>query len=64
MKQGAIAAIDVVKNKKNNSWASQAEGVIERIIEKQTPDVDAVAGATVTSEGIQMAVKDALSKAR
>jgi succinate dehydrogenase/fumarate reductase flavoprotein subunit len=38
--------------------------VPKAIIDRDTPDVDAVAGATLTSEAIIAAVKDALSKAK
>lgn len=36
----------------------------EAVVEKNSADVDAVSGATMTSKGFTAAVKDALSKAK
>lgn len=58
-----IADIDIIEH-----WelrGKQAESVvIQRIIEQQTADVDAVSGATNSSWVIMHAVQDALEKAR
>jgi len=58
-----IADIDIIEH-----WelrGEQAESVvIQRIIEQQTADVDAVSGATNSSWVIMHAVQDALEKAR
>ena len=42
---------------------SKATGVIEKILARQVPGVDAVSGATFSSEGIMEAVENALSGA-
>lgn len=44
-------------------YEAAEKGVVAEMIKKQTFDVDAVSGATNTSNGIKDAVKDALSKA-
>ena len=43
-----IVNIEVIQNRKTK-YAKRAEGVILRIIERQTPNVDTVSGATTTS---------------
>ncbi len=45
------------------SYYNSAVAVIDSILEQQTPDVDAVSGATYSSNGIKNAVKAALSQA-
>ena len=40
-----------------------AKGVIEEMMESQSADVDAISGATFSSNGIINAVKQALEKA-
>lgn len=40
------------------------EKIPERVIKKNSPDVDVVAGATFTSEALLEAVEDALEKAK
>ena len=57
-----ITGIDVMANRKE--WhARKAEDVIPRIIEAQTPNVDAVTGATTTSKALMKAVEESLHKA-
>ena len=63
VKDGRIAGIDITSH-----WASgigkKAEPVIrQRIIEKQSTNVDALSGATNSSRVIMQAVQDALEKA-
>jgi uncharacterized protein with FMN-binding domain len=55
-----IVQIDVVKNRDNNHSA-MAEAVIPRVLAKQTPKVDAVTGATVTSKALLKAVENSLT---
>jgi len=43
-------------------YARKAEAVIDRIIDKQRTNVDAVSGATTTSKALLKAVESALSK--
>lgn len=46
------------------SFFTKAKAIVSTIIEKQSTDVDAITGATYSSNGIKNAVFDALSKAR
>ena len=62
---GKITAIDIVKNKDDEEYFFDAQKkVIPEILEKQSTDVDAVAGATTSSEGICHAVEQALEEAK
>lgn len=61
---GKIAAIDILSaSGETGSYFASAKGVISKIISGQTPNVDAVSGATYSSNGIIQAVQNALSKA-
>ena len=61
---GQITAIEIVSAPDETpAYLGQALGVIERILARQVPGVDAVAGATFSSEGIMEAVENALSGA-
>ena len=58
VKGGKIADVKVVKH-------GETEMIIAAPIEQMIPEgVDSVGGATLSSEGIKAAVKDALSKAQ
>jgi NosR/NirI family nitrous oxide reductase transcriptional regulator len=62
VKDDKITNVEIVSN--NESKGKEALEVIPKeIIEKQSTEVDAVSGATMTSKGIMMAVNDALSQA-
>ena len=62
---GKINAIDIVKTKDDEEYFFDAQKkVIPEILEKQSTDVDAVAGATTSSEGIAHAVQKALEQAK
>ena len=62
---GKITAIDIVKTKDDEEYFFDAQKkVIPEILEKQSTDVDAVAGATTSSEGIAHAVEKALEQAK
>ena len=58
-----IAGIDLIEHR---TWkGGAAEGIIpNKIIEKQSTKVDAVAGATLSSVAIMNAVEDAVKKAQ
>lgn len=56
-----IGKIDILKNR-NSKYARMAAGVIPRILEKQTPNVDAVSGATTTSKALMKAVENSLTQ--
>ena len=61
---GKIASIDILSaSGETPSYFASAQGVIDRMISGQTPNVDAVSGATYSSNGIIQAVQNALSKA-
>lgn len=61
---GQITAIEIVSAPDETpAYFSQALGVIEKILARQVPGVDAVSGATFSSEGIMEAVENALSGA-
>jgi len=61
VKDGVITSVTVTSYSDDERYFSRAESqVIGEIIEKQTPDVDAVSGATYSSNGIMEAVADAL----
>ena len=62
---GKMTAIDIVKTKDDEDYFFDAQKkVIPDILEKQSTDVDAVAGATTSSEGIAHAVEKALQQAK
>ena len=61
---GKIAAIDILEaSGETSSYFASAQGVISRMIAGNTPNVDAVSGATYSSNGIIQAVQNALSQA-
>jgi uncharacterized protein with FMN-binding domain len=64
VRSGRIADIEVLENGTENEHAEKGLGVIPRILRKQSPEVDAVSGATVTSKALMKCVEKALKKAR
>lgn len=61
---GKIAAVDILDaSGETASYFASAQGVISRMIAGNTPNVDAVSGATYSSNGIIQAVQNALSQA-
>lgn len=59
-----IAAINVVDaSSETASYFANAQGVISKILASQSPNVDAVSGATYSSNGIISAVQSALAQA-
>ncbi len=59
VKDHKIAGIKMITNR-NTAYAKKAEGVIQKILEKQSPNVDTVSGASTTSKAILKAVENAL----
>lgn len=58
---GAITDITVLSYKDDSQYFNKAKsGVITAILSQQTPEVDAISGATFSSRGIMAAVADAL----
>lgn len=61
---GKITAVDIIDaSGETPSYFASARGVVSKILAGQTPNVDAVSGATYSSNGIIQAVQNALSKA-
>ena len=56
-----ITSIDILSSTDDEAFFNRAKGVIDRIIESQSFDVDVVSGATYSSNGIIGAVKNALT---
>ncbi len=62
IENGYIAAITIDSYRDDEQYFSRAKStVISEILSEQTPDVDAVSGATYSSNGIMEAVADALN---
>lgn len=64
VKSGRIVGIEVLENGTENEHAEKGLGVIPYMLEKQSPDVDAVSGATVTSKSLMKCVEEALKRGR
>ena len=60
---GKIASISIVSTKDGDSYVKSASSLLDRIVEKQSTNVDTVSGATFSSRGIIAAVRSALSQA-
>ena len=63
-KSGRIVDIEVLENGTENQYAEKGLGVIPRILREQSPEVDAISGATVTSKALMKCVEKALNKAK
>ena len=63
IKDGKIAKITIVENSETPSYLAKAKMIIPAMVKKQTTNVDAVSGATYSSNGIIGAVRNALKKA-
>lgn len=62
IKNGKIVDIKILSaSSETPSYLKEAKAVIPKMIEKQTYDVDAVSGATYSSNGIKKSVKNALN---
>jgi uncharacterized protein with FMN-binding domain len=59
---GRIIRISTPESR-HNAYVDYAQGVFGKIIRDQTPNTDAVTGATTTSKAYMKAVEDALSRA-
>lgn len=65
IKEGKIADVEITEHEENMDHAKPAiTDLPGAIVDKNSADVDAVTGATSTSNAIKEAVKDALSKAK
>ncbi|MFR9275992.1 FMN-binding protein, partial [Finegoldia magna] len=63
IKDGELSAINVVTNNETPEYYEKASVIIAQILEKGNTDVDSISGATISSEAIKNAVRDALHKA-
>jgi len=63
VKSGRISNIEVLENGTENEYAEKGLGVIPRMMREQSPNVDAVSGATVSSKALMKCVEKALKKA-
>jgi NosR/NirI family nitrous oxide reductase transcriptional regulator len=64
VQDGKIAEVKIAKNNEDEPYLTDSLVVIPQIVETQSTEVDIVAGATKTCEGIGNAVKNALEKAK
>ena len=64
IKNKSIDVILVLDSKDDPNFFNRAKKLVDNIIKKQTVKVDAISGATYSSEGIIDAVKDALKEAK
>ncbi len=62
VKDHNIEKVIIIENR-DSKYAGMAEGVVERVIEKQTPNVEVVTGATTTSKALLKAIENALNSA-
>jgi uncharacterized protein with FMN-binding domain len=58
IKAGTIVGIDLVKHKYGRG--KPAEEILERVIEKQSLNVDTISGATASSKTILIAIRNSL----
>ncbi|NQT64327.1 MAG: FMN-binding protein [Candidatus Marinimicrobia bacterium] len=60
--ESMIVGVGIVQNR-DSEYARFAEGIIPRVIAKQSPDVDGITGATTTSKCLMKAIEIALEGA-
>lgn len=61
---GKITAVDILSaSGETGSYFASDQGVVSKVLSSQSPNVDAVSGATYSSNGIIQAVQNALSQA-
>ena len=61
IKRHKIEEIIILQNR-DTKHSKRAEGVVSEIIRNQTPNVDAISGATTTSKALMKAVENSLVK--
>lgn len=65
IKDGKIASVEITENDESEGYCEEAlEQIPQIIVDKNSTDVDAVSGATITSNGIKEAVDNALESAK
>ena len=62
VKAHRITNVEIINNRDSDP-ARKAEGVIERVIQSQSPNVDAISGATTVSKVLLKAIEKALRRA-
>lgn len=60
IKNGKISSIDILENSDDKEYFDSAKSIIDEIIKAQNTHVEAVSGATYSSNGILDAVQEAL----
>lgn len=61
---GRIADIQILSAEgEDGAYFSMAENMIPTVLERQSPEVDTISGATFSSNGVRNAMKQALGKA-
>lgn len=63
IENGKIKNVEVISHSETPRYFEKGSKVIEGILKENSTNVDSISGATLTSDGIKNAVKDALSKA-
>ena len=63
VEDGYVIAVKVVQNK-DNDRSKDAEAVLERVVEAQSLQVDAVSGATTSSKALLQATENAIKAAK
>lgn len=62
MQEGKIDSIDLLEHKHGPSAKYNASGIIQKVIDNQSLEVDSVTGATGSSKAIRKAVQLAIEK--
>ena len=60
VQQGQIKEIEVVKHECGKG--KKAEAILDKVIQRNSPEVDSVSGATLSSEVIKDAIREGLRK--
>lgn len=60
LRDGMITSVETVKSRRG-LYSRYAQGVFERVLNQQTPNVDTITGATTTSKVLLKAIEDALT---
>ena len=64
LKDGTIDNIMVMNTEDDAAYFKRAESLLKQVLQQQTTDLDAISGATFSSEGILEAISDALDQAK
>lgn len=64
LRDATIDNIMVLETEDDTAFFKKAEGLLKMILQQQTTEIDAVSGATYSSEGILEAAEDALEQAK